>query len=140
MPLHQTPLSSNSSPIKPARLSLKIVSIYALFASLWILLSDKIVAWLFSDLTQVTQASMLNGLLFVALTSLLLYGLIRSLLDKVLSATTRERQVSHEQQVILEHALVGIAKARQRTFTWVNHSFEKMTGYKATELVGMPTS
>ena len=135
-----TTLSADCAPIKPARSSLKIVGIYALFASLWILLSDKIVAWLFSDVAQVTQISTLKGLLFIALTSIFLHGLIRSLLDKVLSANTREQQILHEQRVILDSALVGIVKVRQRAFTWVNHYFENITGYDANELVGMPTS
>lgn len=136
----KTPQPSDGSPIKPARLSLKIVGIYALVASLWILLTDRIVAWQFSDVTQLTQASILKGLLFVVLTSVLLQSLIRSLLEKAQAATLRERQISHEQQVILDSALVGIVKARQRTFIWVNHTFEKISGYEANELVGMPTS
>ncbi len=57
--------------------SLMVVLIYAAFAGLWILLSDQAVAWLFSDPSQHLLASTLKGLLFVAVTSLLLYGLLR---------------------------------------------------------------
>ncbi|MBS1129268.1 MAG: response regulator [Proteobacteria bacterium] len=136
----KTAKPSDASPIDPARVSLKIVSIYALVASLWILATDRIVAWQFNDVTQLTLASIVKGLLFIALTSILLQSLIRSLLEKAQSATSRERQISHEQQVILDSALVGIVKVRQRTFLWVNHTFEKITGYEADELLGMPTS
>ncbi len=59
--------------------SLMVVLIYAAFAGLWILLSDQAVAWLFSDPSQFLLASTLKGLLFVAVTSLLLYGLLRRL-------------------------------------------------------------
>lgn len=56
---------------------LAVVLGYAVFAALWILLSDKAVEWLFSDPTQIILASTLKGGLFVAVTSLLLYGLLR---------------------------------------------------------------
>lgn len=57
--------------------ALRVVLIYAAFAALWILLSDRLVATLFSEPTHILLASMLKGWLFVAITSLLLYGLIR---------------------------------------------------------------
>ena len=55
----------------------RIILIYAVFAFLWILLSDKVVAWLFKDPAQIILASILKGWLFVAVTSLLLYVLLR---------------------------------------------------------------
>lgn len=58
--------------------ALRIVLIYATFAALWILLSDRLVGALLSDPYHILLASMLKGWLFVAITSLLLYGLIRS--------------------------------------------------------------
>lgn len=57
--------------------ALRVVLIYAAFAALWILLSNRLVAALFSDPAHILLASMLKGWLFVAITSLLLYGLIR---------------------------------------------------------------
>lgn len=51
--------------------------LYAVFAALWILVSDRVVAWLFSDPAQVALASTLKGWLFVAVTSLLLFALLR---------------------------------------------------------------
>lgn len=56
---------------------LAVVLAYAVFAALWILLSDEAVEWLFSDPAQITLASTLKGGLFVVVTSLLLYGLMR---------------------------------------------------------------
>ncbi|HJV94287.1 MAG TPA: PAS domain S-box protein [Azonexus sp.] len=57
--------------------ALTIAIIYAAFAALWILLSDKAVAWLFSDPTSILMASTLKGWLFVAVTAVLLYALMR---------------------------------------------------------------
>ncbi|MDP3482305.1 MAG: DUF4118 domain-containing protein, partial [Sulfuricella sp.] len=58
---------------------LTIVLGYAVFAALWILLSDKVVEWLFDDPAWIILASTLKGWLFVGVTSLLLYGLLRRL-------------------------------------------------------------
>ena len=56
---------------------LRIVLTYATIASLWIVLSDKVVEWLFHDFTQFSLVSALKGCFFVAVTSLLLYRLMQ---------------------------------------------------------------
>ena len=58
--------------------ALRISLIYATFAGLWIIFSDKAVAWLFQDPAQLTFASSMKGGLFVATTSALLYVLLKS--------------------------------------------------------------
>ncbi|MBF0625812.1 MAG: PAS domain S-box protein [Magnetococcales bacterium] len=69
-----------SQPIRIGRIqALTMVMVYALFAMLWILLSDKAVGWLFHDPVHATLVGTLKGLLFVAITALLLYGLLRRL-------------------------------------------------------------
>jgi PAS domain S-box-containing protein len=80
----RTPLSPDSPPnghsSKLIRI-LTIVFLYALFASLWILLSDKAVEWLFKEPGKLALAGTLKGFAFVAVTSLLLYAMMRRLLD-----------------------------------------------------------
>ena len=49
---------------------------YALFAALWIAVSDKLLAWLISDREWLTFLSIVKGFLFVTLTSFLLYLLL----------------------------------------------------------------
>ncbi|MDS4068650.1 MAG: PAS domain S-box protein [Candidatus Competibacter sp.] len=56
---------------------LMVVLPYAIFAALWILLSDQAIEWLFGGTAQFTLVSTLKGWLFVGVTSLLLYGLLR---------------------------------------------------------------
>ncbi|MBI5583371.1 MAG: PAS domain S-box protein, partial [Deltaproteobacteria bacterium] len=77
-------ISGNRPPGELERQSppaiLTVVLLYAVFASLWILLSDKAVEWLFRSPAQVILASTLKGWFFVAVTALLLYGLMRRLL------------------------------------------------------------
>jgi PAS domain S-box-containing protein len=54
-----------------------VALLYATFAGLWILLSDEVVTWLFSDPASVALASTFKGMAFVTVTSLLLYLLLR---------------------------------------------------------------
>jgi PAS domain S-box-containing protein len=69
------PVTTSPTPRAVAR----IVLIYALFAGLWILLSDSLVAWLFPGPGALQVANTLKGLAFVAVTSLLLFFLIQHL-------------------------------------------------------------
>ncbi len=76
----QDPESPGHSPGQDLTLGIyRIVLIYAVFASLWILCSDTIVTWLFTDPSQIILASTIKGWFFVGATSLLLYKLLRRL-------------------------------------------------------------
>jgi two-component system, sensor histidine kinase and response regulator len=84
----------------------RVVLFYATFASLWILLSDRAVEWLWTDPTRITLASTLKGWLFVAVTSLLLYGLMRRLLVRPGTAPAR---VAGYRTVLLPLGLFAVA-------------------------------
>ena len=62
---------------KVPRYITQIVLPYALFASLWILLSDRLLETLVTDFALRAWLQTYKGLAFVAVTSLLLYGLLR---------------------------------------------------------------
>jgi two-component system NtrC family sensor kinase len=70
----------------------RVVLLYAVFASLWILLSDRAVAWLFSDPAQIILVSTIKGWGFVVVTSTLLYALMR----RLLAPSLREREIQGE--------------------------------------------
>lgn len=55
---------------------LKIVSIYAIFGSLWIYCSDSVLGWLVQDPAILTRMAIFKGIAFIALTSWLLFVLI----------------------------------------------------------------
>ncbi len=52
---------------------IRIVVFYAVFAAVWILVSDRLVSLLFSDPAQIELVSTLKGWVFVSVTSLLLF-------------------------------------------------------------------
>lgn len=82
--------------------ALRVVLLYAAFAGLWILFSDQVMAWIYSDAEQLVRASIAKGWLFVAVTALLLYGLIRRLLDQTLAASRREIAAQAEKASVLQ--------------------------------------
>ena len=81
---------------QPAGAALRLVLIYAIFAGAWIVLSDKAVVWLFHDPERILLASTLKGWLFVAVTSMLLYSLVRRLLQQALDWSRREQEARAE--------------------------------------------
>ncbi len=87
------------SPHTPFRI-LTVVLLYAIFAALWILLSDKALEWALGAPAPVTLVSTLKGWLFVLVTSLLLYGLMRRLLGPA-AAADRQRESLRPQRLPL---------------------------------------
>jgi len=80
----------------------RIVLLYAGFAGLWIGGSDSLLAWLISDADAMARISMVKGWLFVGLTSVLLFGLIRRLVNEV-NASLRTAQ-AHEAALLATQA------------------------------------
>ncbi len=97
------------------------VALYAVFASLWILFSDRVVVSLFQDAEHVAVASTVKGWLFVALTSTLLYLLLSGWRERVVQAGATHATPLHRARfrgtwflfVVLVLAVVAV------TFTFV---------------------
>src|SRR5664279_3287071 len=122
----------------------RIVLAYAFFAGLWILLSDKMVGWLFTDPAQIIVASTIKGWLFVAVTSLLLYGLILRLFDRALTMSRREFEAQTEKARIqqLLDALVErssdsiFAKDMEGRYLLFNPETARIIGKTAEQALG----
>jgi diguanylate cyclase (GGDEF)-like protein/PAS domain S-box-containing protein len=74
--MNQAPASRPAA--RGPRRAVTVVLVYACFAALWILLSDQLVDWLFGDPALILLASTIKGWVFVAVTSALLYFMLRS--------------------------------------------------------------
>lgn len=68
---------------------MRVVLMYALFAAGYIIFSDRLLLWLFSDPEAIALASTAKGFIFVGVTSLLLYVLVNRMLASELD-TMRE--------------------------------------------------
>jgi PAS domain S-box-containing protein len=124
--------------------ALRIVLAYAVFAGLWILLSDEAMGWLFNDPSQLVLASTMKGWLFVAVTSLLLYHLIRRMAGQIQDAGRRELDAQSEKLRALE-LLEAIADASTDAifakdiddrFIVFNRAAVRLTGKNAEEVLG----
>ncbi len=80
MPPGLQPHAAGSEDIRFPIGILTVVLLYALFASLWIVYSDRLLASLLTDSETLSALSTLKGILFVVVTSFLLYWLMRRLL------------------------------------------------------------
>ncbi|MDD5297734.1 MAG: PAS domain S-box protein [Rhodocyclaceae bacterium] len=96
MPESQAPIAPASQNGTPSGGILGVVLSYAAFAGLWILVSDLAVEWLLHDPALIILVSTLKGWLFVAVTSLLLYGLIKRLVVQLTEAGQREAMARDE--------------------------------------------
>jgi two-component system, sensor histidine kinase and response regulator len=88
-----------------------VVIAYAVFAALWILLSDEALERMVSDATTYARLSIYKGWAFVAVTALLLHVLMRRLVRRSLDAALSE-QVSRSERgraVALLDAIVNTA-------------------------------
>ena len=102
--------------------ALRIGLIYAAFASLWILLSDKAVEWLFASPHAMTLAATLKGWVFVAVTSVVLYALVRRQADRERHTLAERRQA--EEALLAERELLGEMSAIGHIGGW---SFDALT-------------
>lgn len=124
--------------INNLRAPLVITAIYCTFAGLWIAASDIALAMLFRDAHDVVRASTYKGIAFVALTSLLLYGLLvrrereqRRAGDALAASEARFRAT-------FEQAAVGIAHvALDGRWLRINEKLCEFLGYPRSELLGM---
>jgi two-component system sensor histidine kinase/response regulator len=131
--------------IEERRVILRIVFIYASVASLWILLSDEAVVLLFSEPAVIVRISMIKGWLFVAVTALLLYALMRRMLAKVDAAHQRELALRFQRENALKllEAIANtsddgiIAKDINSRYIMANPAAERIVGISAVESLGL---
>jgi PAS domain S-box-containing protein len=144
----ETSRSEKPHGIRVAGATLRIVLAYAAFSCLWILLSDKAVVWLLSDPEQIGLLSSIKGWLFVGVSSLLLYGLIRRLIDQVQAASLREIEAQTEKShalrllaTIADNSSDAIfAKDQQGRYQLVNPETARIFGKPADQLLGRDDS
>ena len=75
-----------------------VVLTYAFLASVWILLSDRAMAVMVGDAEMLVWVSMAKGWFFVAMTSVLLYFLVRRLVDQLTAAHLHQLELQRERK------------------------------------------
>ncbi|RQW83354.1 MAG: hypothetical protein EHM79_16390, partial [Geobacter sp.] len=89
---------------KESRTVILIVFLYALLGLLWIYLSDRLLPMFVTTPAGITTWSTIKGWLYVVVTSILLYWLIRRHTEKLLS-TQEKLHYKHEQLKLTQNVL-----------------------------------
>ena len=126
----------------------RLVLVYAIFATVWILVSDHLVAWMVSDPVLVTRLSIAKGWLFVVVTTLLLYGLIRRMQMHLSHLSMREQQAQRERantrqlldNVVQSSSDAIFAKDLQGRYLLFNAATARIIGKTTEEAIGRDDS
>ena len=113
----------------------RVVLIYAAFAALWIVVSDTALEALLHDPTQQTLVQMVKGLLFVAVTTLLLYVLVSRLLKSI--NETRLALGAHYATLIEQARDIVLLIGPDGRIVDANRAAEEAYGWHRTELLAM---
>jgi len=131
----------------PQRTALRLALLYVAVSGAWILLSDRLLAWITQEPRLLTGLQTLKGWAFVVCTGALLFLLVRRALLQAAHSDVQVRLAEQAlrqtetslrlQSAALEAAdnAVAIADPAGR-ITWVNSAFTRLTGYTAEEALG----
>lgn len=96
--------------VGPGRSAARIVVFYAIFATIWILASDLVSRFTTVDADLLTIVAMLKGMLFIAVTSTLLFVLIRSYFARIEEAIGQMQQSQDQLQRSLRSTIDVLGK------------------------------
>src|SRR5664279_5693999 len=110
--------------------ALRVVFLYAGFSGLWILLSDRAVAALISDPAIMTLVSIAKGWVFVTVTAILLFVMVKRLVGGV---ANREAKLQ-----TLIHAIPDLVwlKNPEGVYLGCNRAFERFLGAREADISG----
>lgn len=117
--------------------ALRIVAIYGFFGAVWILASDTILGWLVSDHSTITRLSVFKGWLYVLLTALLLYKLIKRDNLKLSEAAALLRESEERFHTIYDSLsdAIFIHDAQNGQIVDVNETMCRLYGYSREEVL-----
>lgn len=118
----------------------RIIFYYILFGVIWIYTSDTILGWFIKDAESLVRFAIYKGVIYIFLTSILLYALIR--------AYIREISLSRSEQKKLEERFINVAAlspdiisimSEQGELLYNSPAAERIHGYQNHEMVGRST-
>ena len=131
------PAKEISRPARVHLTPLKVVFYYVLVAGVWILFSDKLLQFMVRDTAQLTFWEIAKGWLFVLVSALLLYGLIRHHLRAIQRREALLRISEERFRSVFENAATGmILLSPAKEILQANPAFCHFLGFGAEELQG----
>lgn len=136
--------AASASANTAANIGLKLALIYAVVSALYILLSDQLLYFLLSDPAKITFISTVKGWVFVFLTSVMLYFLVRTQVGVALEASRRQREVNEEKlrALLLLDSIASnstdaiFAKDLQGRYLLFNREAERVIGKACDRVLG----
>jgi PAS domain-containing protein len=115
----------------------KIALLYAVFAALWIVASGKLLAFTVNDASVQGQIEIAKGLLFVVITSSLLYLLLKNWRKTIIDAKIVQHNAQAITQALMNSAPNAMVSIDQfgKIIAW-NPQAEIMFGYSAKQAIG----
>lgn len=128
-------------PYRLTRVALRTSLLYGLVASLWILVSDRIVTAVFTNPATINRVQTYKGWAFVIITAWLLYGVLRGYLHRWEKEAAGRRQAEEalkeseaQYRTIFENAVEGFFQSTpDGRFIRVNKALATMCGYASPE-------
>ncbi len=117
--------------------ALRIIAIYALFAALWIYLSDEALGLFIRDPATLVRISVFKGFLFIIVTAALLYQLIARHIRKSREIEKELRVSQNLINALIEGTTDAIfVKDRQGRYLLLNSAAANVVGKSASEVIG----
>ena len=129
---------SKPKSILRSNAALKIALIYAVFSALWILFSDQVLLFYLKEVGILTRMQILKGWVFITVTALFVYYLLRRELNRLKQSEDKLRE-SERQLTTLMANLPGMAYRCRNdeywTMTFVSNGSLALTGYQPADLI-----
>jgi PAS domain S-box-containing protein len=90
------------------RSNLRVVLIYTLFSGLWILISDRLLAFLISDASTITAIQTYKGWFFVAVSALLIFFLLQNETSHRQTAEDKSQESEERYRLLFENSTEAI--------------------------------
>ena len=117
--------------------ALRITMIYAFIATLWILLSDTFVAAFSKDVAVLSNIQTYKGIFYVAVTSLLIYYLIQSLLREKEKRDRALEERERQYRILIDTIPNGLQEIdTEGTILYANRRYHDILGYEDGALIG----
>ncbi len=124
------------------RSALRVAIIYALFAGIWVLFTDRLLGTLIADPRKIIELEIFKGWAFVAVSAVLLFMLVHRELRTRARAEEALGESEEKYRALMQNANDGIVivDAETGVILEVNKRFEELVGMPAEKIIGMRQS
>lgn len=121
----------------PRLIPSKIITLYAIVSSLWIFFSDSLLTLFISDLQTLSHVAMIKGWLFVVVTSILLFFLIKRYVIQINAFNAKLLESERRFRELMERVhMIAIILDTDARVTFCNDFLLHLTDWNREEVIG----